>query len=67
MSQAKNILDANVAVDKEWEKLEKLPAWNLDKVHSRKELIMEAQGEKKKLPAWNLDKVHSKKELTVRA
>ena len=67
MSQAKNILDANAAVDKEWEKLEKLPAWNLEKVHSRKELILEAQREKNKLPAWNLDKVHSKKALILGA
>ena len=37
------------AVDKEREKLEKLPAWNLDKVHSTKELILEAQREKKEV------------------
>ena len=35
-------------MDKEWEKLEKLPAWQLDKVKSKKELILEAQREKKK-------------------
>ena len=39
MSQAKNILDANAAVDK----------GNLEKVHSRKELILEAQREKKEV------------------
>ena len=34
--QAMNIPDAKAAVDKEWEKLEKMPAWQLDKVKSTK-------------------------------
>ena len=34
MLQAKKILDAKAAVDKEWEKLEKLPTWQLNKVKS---------------------------------
>ena len=31
------------AVDKEWEKLEKIPAWDLTKVRSEKEVIDEAR------------------------
>ena len=38
--------DAKAAGDKEWEKLEKLPAWQLDKVKSKKEVILDAQIEK---------------------
>ena len=34
---------AKAAVDKEWEKLEKIPAWNLTKVRSQKEVINEAR------------------------
>ena len=42
------ILDAKAAADKEWEKLEKLPAWQLNKVKSQKEVFLQAQREKKK-------------------
>ena len=38
-----NILAAKAAVDKEWEKLEKISAWNLTKVKSKKEVIDEAR------------------------
>ena len=34
---------AKAAVVKEWEKLEKIPAWNLTKVRSKKEVIDEAR------------------------
>ena len=37
MPQAKKIPAAKAAVDKEWEKLEKISAWNLTKVRSKKE------------------------------
>ena len=40
---------AKAAVDKEWKKLETIPAWNLDKVRSKKEVILEAQKDKKKV------------------
>ena len=43
MPQAMNILAAKTAVDKEWEKLEKISAWNLTKVRSKKEVIEEAR------------------------
>ena len=34
---------AKAAVDKEWEKLEKISAWNLTKVKSKKTVIDEAR------------------------
>ena len=34
---------AQAAVDKEWEKLEKISAWNLTKVRSKKEVVDEAR------------------------
>ena len=36
MPQAMKIQAAQAAVDKEWEKLEKIPAWDLTKVRSKK-------------------------------
>ena len=43
MPQAMKIPAAKAAVDKEWEKLEKIPAWDLTKVKSKKEVIDEAR------------------------
>ena len=43
MPQAMKIPAAKVAVDKEWEKLEKISAWNLTKVRSKKQVIDEAR------------------------
>ena len=43
MPQALKIPAAKAAVDKEWEKLEKIPAWDLTKVRSKKEVIDEAR------------------------
>ena len=43
MPQAMKILAAKAAVDKEWEKLKKISAWNLTKVRSKKEVIDEAR------------------------
>ena len=43
MPQAMKIPAGKAAVDKEWEKLEKIPAWNLTKVRSKKEVIDEAR------------------------
>ena len=36
MSQATKIQNATAAVDKEWDKLEKIPAWQLTKVRNKK-------------------------------
>ena len=43
MPQAMKIQAAKAAMDKEWEKLEKISAWNLTKVISKKEVIDEAR------------------------
>ena len=43
MPQAMKIPAAKAAVDKEWEKLEKISVWNLTKVRSKKEVIDEAK------------------------
>ena len=43
------IPDAKAAVDKEWKKLETIPVWKLEKVKSKKEVIFEAQRDKKKV------------------
>ena len=55
------ILDVKAAVDKEWEKLETIPAWQLDKVKSKKEVNLEAQKDKMKVHfATLMDIVHLK-------
>ena len=41
--QAMKIPDAKAAVDREWEKFEKMLAWQLNKVKSKKDVILEAQ------------------------
>ena len=43
MPQAMQIPAAKAAVDKEWEKLEKISAWNLTKVRNKSEIIDEAR------------------------
>ena len=43
MLQAMKIPAAKAAVDMEWEKLEKISAWNLAKVKSKKKVIDEAR------------------------
>ena len=41
--QAMEIPAAKAAVDKEWEKLEKISAWNLTHVRNKSEVIDEAR------------------------
>ena len=36
-------------MEKEWEKLETIPAWQLEKVKSKEEVILEAQRDKKRV------------------
>ena len=43
MPQAMKIPAAKAAVDKEWDKLEKISAWNLTKVRRKKDVIDEAR------------------------
>ena len=49
MPQRMKIPDAKAALDKEWKKLEAIPAWQLEKVKSKKEVTLEAQWDKKKV------------------
>ena len=49
MLQAMKISDAKSAVDKEWKKFERIPAWQLENVKSKKEVILGAQRDKKKV------------------
>ena len=51
MPQAMKIPAAKAAVDKEWEKLEKISVWNLTKVRSKKEVIDEARTKNAELEA----------------
>ena len=46
--QAFKIPDAKAAVEKEWEKLEKIPAWQLTKVRNKKEVIKETRNKGRK-------------------
>ena len=43
------ILDAKAAKDNERNKLETIPAWQLDKEESKKEVCLEAQRDKRKV------------------
>ena len=54
MPQAMKIPAVKAAVDKEWEKLEKIPAWDITKVRNKSEVIDEAttKGIKFILPHW---------------
>ena len=44
-SKAMKIPDAKAAVENEWEKLEKIPAWQLTEVRNEDEVIAEAKNE----------------------
>ena len=49
MLQAMKISDAKAAVDKEWEKLEKIPAWDKTSVRNKSEVSDEARKEGRKV------------------
>ena len=49
MPQALKIPDAKSAVEKEWRKLEKIPAWQLTKVRNKKDVIDEARNKGRKV------------------
>ena len=55
MPQAMRLPDAKAAVDKEWKKLEPIPAWKLRKVKSKKEVILEARRDKRESPFVTLN------------
>ena len=66
MPQAMKIPDAKAAVDKEWKKLETIAAWQLGKVKSKKEVILEAQRDEKESPLCYFDGHLSSKNCGVR-
>ena len=49
MPQPLRIPDAKAAVEKEWEKLEKISAWQLTKVINKKDVIEEARNKGRKV------------------
>ena len=53
LPRAMKITDVKAAMDKEWKKLETIPAWTLGKVKSKKDVILEAQRDKKESPLCN--------------
>ena len=55
MLQAMEILDAESAVDKEWKELEAVPAWQLDKVKSKKRGYSGSTRREKKSPLCYTD------------
>ena len=55
MPDAMKIPDAKAAVEKEWEKLEKIPAWQLTKVRNKKEVIKEARNKGRKVSFCVID------------
>ena len=62
MPQAVKIPHAKAAVEKEWKKLETMQAWQLDEVTSKKEVILEAQRDRRKVHfAALMDLCHLKK------
>ena len=65
MPQAMKIPDAKEAVDKEGKQLETILAWQLDKVNSKKEVIVEAQRQTES-PLCYIDGYLSPQECRVR-
>ena len=65
MPQAMKIPAAKAAVDKEWEKLEKISAWNLTKVKSKKEVIDEARTKGAKVHFASLMDIVSSEECRI--
>ena len=65
---ASTILDAKAELDKEWEKLEKLPAWQVTQVQSKKVFIGKAQKEGRTVTSLcNADGLLPPQELGVTA
>ena len=66
MPQAMKIPESKAAVDKEWEKFEKLPARQLTKVRSKRAVILEAHKEQIKAHFATLMEIcHSKKKAEL--
>ena len=54
-SSIKKIPDTKAAVEKGWEKLEKIPAWQLTEVRNKKEVIEEARNQERKVHFCDID------------
>ena len=67
MLHAMKILDAKAAADKEWKKLGTIPAWDVEKVKSRQEVIKEAQKKQQQSSLCFVDGLMSSKEFGVGA
>ena len=67
MPLAMKIPAAKAAVDKEWEKLEKISAWNLTKVRSNKEVIDEARSKGAKVHFASLMDICNLKDADLEA
>ena len=76
MPQAMKIPDAKAAEDKEWKKLETIPAWDVKKIKSKKEVMKEAQKNNTKvhfaslrtyviyrIRSWSHNSISTKEEL----
>ena len=61
LPQAMNNPDAKAAEDKEWKKLETIPAWQWDRLKSKKEVILDTQKDKRKVHFATLMDVSSQK------
>ena len=66
MLQAMKIPAAKAAADKEWEKLEKISAWNLTKVRDKSEVIDEARTKGKTVHVASLMEICHLKNATWR-
>ena len=69
MPQAMKIPDAKADVDKEWKKLETIPARDLEKVKSKKGVLLEAQRDKNKvhMPLEGLEPINAQMQRESRA
>ena len=65
MPQASKIPDAKGSVEREWDKLENIPAWQLTKVRNKKEVIDEARNEGQKSSVCVIDGSLSSPEFGV--
>ena len=54
IQEALKIPDAKAAVDKQWEKLKNIPAWDVKKVRSKSEVVRQAKIEGKPVHFANL-------------
>ena len=66
MPQALRIPNAKAAVDKEWKQLETIPAWQLEKVKSKKKVTLQSTKGQKESPLCYIDSHMSPQKRGVR-